>query len=264
MSPAKNAPMLPIAINATPRIAIAAAPSFLRPRECRIERSSTSPIDTRQTMPASTPMSRVLSRMSPWNTWLNSCATTPCSSSRSSCSNAPRVTATAASRAFQPAANALMPASSSSTNMRGTGVPDAIAISSTTFTNRRSSVSRVPGSTSRPPSICATAAPPCRNCAMRTSEPIAMTASVSEAAPATISNVDTRDDDKTATATALTPATMHATEIANRTTRRRVARFVASWCAKKSIVRGALIPSTPARTAPRRSPSWRTLRRRAG
>ena len=46
--------------------------------------------------PNSRPMSRVLSRMSPFSTWLNSCATTPCSSSRSRFTSAPRVTAIAA------------------------------------------------------------------------------------------------------------------------------------------------------------------------
>ena len=43
-------------------------------------------------MPNSTPISRMLRRMSPFSTWLNSCAITPCSSSRLSLSSAPRVT----------------------------------------------------------------------------------------------------------------------------------------------------------------------------
>ena len=89
-------------------------------------------------MPNSRPMRRMLRRMSPLTTWLNSCAMTPCSSSRLSRSSAPRVTATAASDVDQPAANALMPSSSGSTYTSGTGTPEAIAISSTTLRSRRS------------------------------------------------------------------------------------------------------------------------------
>ncbi len=46
--------------------------------------------------PNSSPIRRVLSRMSPFSTWLNSCAITPCSSSRLRLTSAPRVTAIAA------------------------------------------------------------------------------------------------------------------------------------------------------------------------
>jgi len=46
--------------------------------------------------PNSSPISRVLMRMSPFSTWLNSCATTPCSSLRSRFTSAPRVTVIAA------------------------------------------------------------------------------------------------------------------------------------------------------------------------
>jgi hypothetical protein len=46
--------------------------------------------------PNSRPISRVLIRMSPFRTWLNSCAMTPCSSSRFRFTSAPRVTVIAA------------------------------------------------------------------------------------------------------------------------------------------------------------------------
>ena len=55
------------------------------------------------------------SRMSPLRMWLNSCASTPCSSSRLSFSSVPRVTVTTASLVVRPAANALRLGSSSST-----------------------------------------------------------------------------------------------------------------------------------------------------
>ena len=49
-------------------------------------------------MPCSTPMSRMFSRMSPFRMWLNSCAMTPCSSSRvKRARSRPRVTAITAS-----------------------------------------------------------------------------------------------------------------------------------------------------------------------
>ena len=49
------------------------------------------------TMPNTMPIRRMFRRMSPLSTWLNSCAITPCSSSRVSFSRQPRVTAIAAS-----------------------------------------------------------------------------------------------------------------------------------------------------------------------
>ncbi len=52
------------------------------------------PTAPRKTIPASTPIMRMLSDMSPFTTWLNSCPITPCSSSRFSVSSVPRVTAT--------------------------------------------------------------------------------------------------------------------------------------------------------------------------
>jgi hypothetical protein len=60
-------------------------------------RTTMRPISPMSKMPWSTPISRMLSRMSPLRMWLNSCATTPCNSSRESCSAVPRVTATTAS-----------------------------------------------------------------------------------------------------------------------------------------------------------------------
>ena len=73
-------------------------------------------------------------RMSPFRMWLNSCAITPCSSARSSSSTQPRVTPITASSVVCPAANALMP-SSSSTYTGGTGTPEAMDISSTTLSS---------------------------------------------------------------------------------------------------------------------------------
>ena len=96
-------------------------------------------------MPCRTPISRMLSRMSPLRMWLNSWAMTPCSSSRVSCSTQPRVTPTTASLGEKPAAKALMPCSSSSMNTGGTGTPEARAISSTTLSSRRSTGSVVFG-----------------------------------------------------------------------------------------------------------------------
>ncbi len=59
-------------------------------------------------MPLRMPISRILSRMSPLRMWLNSCAMTPCSSSRLSVSIVPRVTPITAFCGVAPAAKALM------------------------------------------------------------------------------------------------------------------------------------------------------------
>ena len=80
----------------------------------------------------------MFSRVSPCTRWLNSCATTPCSSSRVSRSSAPRVTATTASSGVQPAANALMASSRGSTQAPGGGMRLASAISCTMLAKRRS------------------------------------------------------------------------------------------------------------------------------
>ncbi len=100
--------------------------------------------------------------MSPLRMWLNSWPITACSWSRSSLSSAPCVTATAASSGEWPAAKALMPGSSGSTNTCGLRMRAAMAISSTMFSKRlrlRSPSSAVTGT---PPSERATAAPPAR------------------------------------------------------------------------------------------------------
>ena len=112
------------------------------------------------TMPARMPNMRILSAMSPFRMWLNSCAITPCNSSRFSASSVPRVTTTAALDTVLPAAKALIARSPSITNTAGTRTPDAMDISSTTFIKRCSSRSPECGLTRRAPTIFATAAPP--------------------------------------------------------------------------------------------------------
>ena len=77
---------------------------------------------------------RMLIFMSPLRMWLNSWPITACNWSRSNASSAPCVTATAASSGEWPAANALMPGSSGSTNTCGLRMRAAMAISSTMFT----------------------------------------------------------------------------------------------------------------------------------
>src|SRR5690606_18675598 len=110
-------------------------------------------------MPCRMPIRRIFSRMSPWRMWLNSWAMTPCSSSRDSVSMAPRVMPMTASPGAKPAAKALM-ADSSIRYTGGTGVPEAMAISSTTLSSRCSARVPVPGCSRRPCIISATRAPP--------------------------------------------------------------------------------------------------------
>ncbi len=94
----------------------AIAPPPLRPPPPRgAWRSTKRPISAITISPNSQPIRRVLRRMSPFSTWLNSCAITPWSSERLSVVSAPRVTAIAAFEGLWPAAKALMPASRSST-----------------------------------------------------------------------------------------------------------------------------------------------------
>ena len=90
----------------------------------------------------------------------------------------PRVTPMTASPGVYPAANALMPSSPSSRYTGGTGVPDAIAISSTTFRIFRSSGSVVWGVRGRPPIISATLWPPPASEAIRYMLPPPIRASV--------------------------------------------------------------------------------------
>ena len=112
------------------------------------------------TSPKTQPVRRMLSFMSPLRMWLNSWATTPCNSSRLRRSRQPRVTPMTALAGSVPAANALIPLSPSITQASGAGRPDAMAISSTTLSRRRSNRSVVAGSTWRPPRSRATTAPP--------------------------------------------------------------------------------------------------------
>ena len=94
--------------------------------------------------------------MSPLRMWLNSWAMTPWSSSRVRFWIQPRVTPMTASPGVYPAAKALIPSSCSSRYTGGTGVPEAMAISSTTLRIFRSSGSVVWGESGRPPIISAT------------------------------------------------------------------------------------------------------------
>jgi hypothetical protein len=101
--------------------------------------------------------------MSPLTMWLNSWAMTPWSCSRSSRRSAPSVTAMAASLGVLPAAKALIPSWPASTKTAGTGTPEAMAISSTTLSRRRSPATGVSGGTQRPPRLEATEIPPARS-----------------------------------------------------------------------------------------------------
>ena len=194
--------------------------------------------------PNSTPSRRMLSRMSPFSTCENSCAITPCSSSRLSRVSVPRVTAITASLIEWPAAKALIEFSSSITNTRGTGTPDAMAISSTMFSRRRSSRSRVDGSSGRAPTIFATASPPDDSAFISTTvpppirptttsvlvrkKPLGRAAGV-QACPVGVTYAKNR-----AAPARLTATTTQMTARANSTTSRLVVRRATSWCSKKS------------------------------
>ncbi len=114
--------------------------------------------------PESQATSRVFSAMSPLRMWLNSCAITACSSSRSSSRSAPRVTPIAAPSMLRPAANALMPSSRSSTQISGSGIRAASDISATMLSSWRRSGSVVSGVTRVPRRARASAPPPPRCC----------------------------------------------------------------------------------------------------
>ena len=101
------------------------------------------PSDIRAIAPT-IPASSVMSRMSRFCTCASSWATTPWSSSRESVRRRPSVTARLAVAASLPVAKALG-SSSGTIQIFGRGKPEAIAISSTTFTSWRSSA--VAGST---------------------------------------------------------------------------------------------------------------------
>ena len=85
--------------------------------------------------------------MSPLRMWLNSWPMTPCSSSRDSCCTAPWVTMINAWWGVCPATRALIAVSRSSRYTGGTAMPEAIAISSTTLSSRRSGGLHFQGST---------------------------------------------------------------------------------------------------------------------
>ncbi len=186
-----NTPMLPITHKASPERNSTSTtpppPPFFREPEKRANRKvciSSRPHTDVTRIPNSTPKSQLLSRMSPFRMWLYSWAITPCSSSRFNRSSAPRVTAMAASRRVNPAANALIPGSPSSTNTRGTGTPHARAISSTTLSSLRSSAVGDAVPISRPPADRATAAPPSARVARRQSVAPRITVSVTPAVTA--------------------------------------------------------------------------------
>ena len=158
-SRANSVPTAPMMSSPKPSAAIAAALLSLLSRRRgaqNIHSSRSRPSTVSTEMPKTQPMMRVFTLMSPLAMWLNSWAITPCSSRRVKWSSAPLVTPMAALSAVQPAANALMPGSLSSTNTSGTGSPEAIAISSTTLASCFSDGSRVLKSIWRPPIDCAT------------------------------------------------------------------------------------------------------------
>ena len=233
-----------MANSATPRTKRASASFSFVPRTLRI---TNSPIEPRNTMPASTPSMRTLRRMSPFRMWLNSWPMTACSSSRVRRSSVPRVTATTAPDTLQPAANALMPLSSCITYTSGTRVPEAIAISSTTLRSRRSSGSAVFGATGRAPTICATAAPPLPSRKTLNSETMKIRPAVASA-PVTYTPVVAGASlvhNQTTPRTKSTATMIAATASRNRTTMARLLRRASCWCSKNVFTpRG---PSDPAR-----------------
>ena len=236
----KKAPSPPTTSNSTPNSAMPARPSSFLDREAGARAaidSTTRPISMITITPATAHASRTFSRVSPCAMWLNSCATTPCSSSRGSCAMAPLVKPSTASLGVLPAANALME-SSSITYTGGTGMPLAIDISSTTSSRRRSEGDAAAGFSQRPPSDSATALPPPRSCMRFTPAPSRM---IAAAAPKIMRNVAgshqlaPRAPPRLAASDAIAMATgtysstpTPISDSTNITTRRRVARLAAS------------------------------------
>ena len=107
----------------SPRSRRRAPPPHIIPRRAQSASSATAPTSA---------ATIVITRTSRLRMWLISWATTPCSSSRSSVSSRPRVTASDACSGSRPVANAFGSASGT-TYTCGRGSPAAIAISSTTF-----------------------------------------------------------------------------------------------------------------------------------
>ena len=159
---AKNIPIAPRIARPSPMMRITGVPRSRRLTRFTWKplRIIIRPISDSARMPNNTPIMRIFRRMSPFRMWLNSCAMTPCNSSRFSSSSVPRVTAIAASPGVKPAANAFIPLSSSSTYTSGTGTPEAIAISSTTLRNCRRKGSLTSAGISVPPNSAATRPPP--------------------------------------------------------------------------------------------------------
>ena len=112
MSRPKKAPIDPATRSESPAPRITPPRPLPRPSppRSRIRPSSASTV-----RPPTIAMSRVLSRVSALRTWESSWATTPCSSSRSRPSSAPRVTATTERSGVKPAAKAFIPGSPSRT-----------------------------------------------------------------------------------------------------------------------------------------------------
>ncbi len=82
-----------------------------------------------------------------------------------------------------------MPDSAGRTYSAGTGSPAAIAISSTTFTRRRSPASSLRRSTGTPPSMRATASPPAESRARWIDVPVKVTSATPPAVQAASSGV---------------------------------------------------------------------------
>ena len=148
---AAKLPGKPMNATSPPRSALIASgllSSLGTPLACQAARyTSFSPCSLNQVSPARMPTSRRLSAMSPLRMWLNSWPMTPCSSSRDSCCTAPWVTMINAWWGVCPATRALIAVSRSSRYTGGTAMPEAIAISSTTLSSRRSGGLHFQGST---------------------------------------------------------------------------------------------------------------------
>ncbi len=129
----------------------------------------------------------------------------------------PRVSPMMYSCCVLPAANALM-LGSGVTYTGGTGMPLAMAISSTTFSARRSSGSRVEGRTCVPPSASATARPPPIICEALMALPAPMTSSVhaeATAMNATMPPADIFWDPRTRSSSRSTQPTVQTTPSTN-------------------------------------------------
>ena len=199
--------------------------------------SSTRPASAMNRMPWRIAIRRRFRRMSPFSTWLNSCATTPWSSSRAKRRIEPSVMPITASALAWPAAKALMP-SSGNTYTGGTGTPAASAISSTTFNRRRSAGSVLAGSSRRPPSISATALPPLASCRCLNRQASAIPPQTTAVTIRKSSGLTRPSGDKApkATATArLVSTTSAITAALNSNSRRVVLRRARSCALKKSM-----------------------------